>query len=126
MMKKNCIVVLFLCSGTLCLSQGFRNPPQSISSLSQAGAFIAQCDDASAITHNPAGLIQIKGEQIIFGTNLIFAYTDYNGITFSDERKFKLGALPYFYYVSDFNRDNIRFGIGITSPYGQSTKWSYP
>jgi len=119
------LILIGLIGTKILYSQGFRNPPEGSAALSQAGAFIAQCDDASAITHNPAGLIQIKGQQILFGTNLIFPYTDYNGGSFSDERKFKLGALPYFYYVSDFNRDNIRFGIGITSPYGQSTKWSY-
>ena len=122
-MKKNCIVVLFLCSGTLCLSQGFRNPPQSISSLSQAGAFIAQCDDASAVSINPAGLTQIKGRQIIFGNTFILSSTRYNGYGTGESKKFNPAFLPHFYYATDLGKENFKLGIGLTSPYGQSTEW---
>jgi hypothetical protein len=38
-------------------AQGFRNPPEGTKALSQAGAFVAQCDDPTAVFHNPAGLL---------------------------------------------------------------------
>lgn len=104
-------------------SQGFRNPPDGPSSLSQAGAFIAQCDDASAVTHNPAGLVQIDGQQFLLGSTFLFPFTSYESTAFNSEKKFTPGYLPYFYYSGNMGTENFRVGIGISSPYGQTTKW---
>ncbi|RKY31692.1 MAG: hypothetical protein DRP67_02130 [Candidatus Omnitrophota bacterium] len=120
-MKKNCILLAFILTGCVCFSQGFRNPPQSISSLSQAGSFIAQCDDASAVSINPAGLVQINGREIIFDNTFIISATRYNGNGICESKKSNLAYLPHFYYVAGGR--NFKFGIGLTSPYGQETEW---
>lgn len=33
--------------------------------------------------------------------------------------------MPYFYFVPDLKKENFKFGIGLTTPYGQATEWSY-
>lgn len=106
-------------------SQGFRNPPEGAASISQAGAFIAQCDDASAITHNPAGLVNVEGQQILTGNTFLLPVTSYKSAAFSSDKEFIPGYLPYFYYSGDLGTQDLRLGIGISSPYGQTIEWSY-
>ncbi len=104
-------------------AQGFRNPPEGPASISQAGAFVAQCDDASAVMHNPAGLVQVEGEQVVVGSTLLFPFTSFKSGTLDTEKKFSSGYMPYAFYSTDLGGGNARFGIGLASPFGQSTEW---
>lgn len=106
------------------LAQGFRNPPEGSAAISQTGAFIAQCDDASAITHNPAGLVQMEGQQILFGSTFLYPTTLYKNGGVSEDAVSNMAYLPFIYYSTDLGSENLRFGLGVSSPYGQSTEWS--
>lgn len=123
-MKKKKILFIFQILSSLLFPQAFKNPPESSSALSQSGAFVAQSDDASAINFNPAGLIQIKKGELIFGFNFPFSKTEYTYSDIEESNKYNFAVLPYFYFVPDIKNDNFKFGIGFTSPYGQSTEWS--
>ncbi len=122
-MKKK-IFISFLAYSTLLFCQAFKNPPESSSALSQAGAFVAQSNDASAINFNPAGLIQIEGGEFMFGFNFPYVKTDYIYSSGKEGKKFNFTALPYFYFLPDIKKENFKFGIGLNFPYGQSTEWS--
>ncbi len=113
-------------SASLLYGQAFRNPPPGAASIMQAGAFAAQADDASAVFQNPAGLIQIKGHQIMLGSDILFPETKYKSPGFSEYTDSEAAYLPYFFFSTDFRGTApLRFGLGVTVPYGQSTKWSY-
>src|SRR5450830_814840 len=56
---------------------GFQNPPQGAAASAQAGAFVAQADDATAITHNPAGLTQLSGTSVLLVPTFIYPSTKY-------------------------------------------------
>jgi len=109
--------------GRPCAGQGFRNPPDGPAALSQAGAFVAQCDDPSAVTNNPAGLTQLTGDSFMIGSTFAFPVTEYSSGAVRQDRDATPGVLPYFYYASDLGTQNVRFGLGVTSPYGQATEW---
>lgn len=124
-MKTNRAGLVQLSSGIICcvfltvsslFAQGFRNPPEGSSAISQAGAFIAQCDDASAVTHNSAGLVQIEGQQVIFGSTFIYPTTLYKYSDASEDAVSNLACIPFLYYSTDFGTDNFRLGLGISSP----------
>ena len=123
-MENNKILVFFLICNSLLFSQAFKNPPESSSALSQSGAFVAQCDDASAINFNPAGLIQLRDGELIFGFNFPYFKTKYIYSSGEEEKKYKFSVLPYFYFVPETKNDEFKFGIGFNTPYGQSTEWS--
>lgn len=118
------ILLFWLILNTFLFSQAFKNPPESSSALSQAGAFVAECNDASAVSFNPAGLIQIEEGEIMYGFSFPYSKTDYLYSAGKEEKKFNLTILPYFYYVPEIKKKNFKFGIGINFPYGQSTEWS--
>ncbi|MCM8785060.1 MAG: outer membrane protein transport protein [Candidatus Omnitrophica bacterium] len=121
---KTKIFYLFLFCNSLLFSQAFKNPPESCSALSQSGAFVAQSNDASAVNFNPAGLIQIKNGEFIFGFNFPYSKTEYTYFAGKEENKYNFAVLPYFYYVPKLENDGFKFGIGFNSPYGQSNEWS--
>jgi len=113
-------------SASLLYGQAFRNPPPGAASIMQAGAFTAQADDASAVSQNPAGLVQIKGHQIILGSDILFPETEYKSPGFSEYTNSEAAYLPYFFFSTDFRGTApLRLGLGVTVPYGQSTEWSY-
>lgn len=104
-------------------AQSFKNPPESVSSISQAGAFVAQSDDASSISFNPAGLVQIKNGELMFGFTYLYSKTEYRELSGIYNKKYNPSFLPYLYYVPDLENNKFKFGIGINFPYGQSTEW---
>ncbi len=79
---------------------GFQNPPQGAAASAQAGAFVAQADDATAITHNPAGLTQVSGTSVLLAPAFIY---------------------PYFYHVKKTPKGNVYveiFSMGLERPIG--------
>jgi len=121
---KRKVIFLFFIAGSIASTQGFKNPPVGSSALSQAGAFVAQSDDATATAYNPAGLIQIDKQEIILGTTYIYSETKFSDGTYSTEKKFSPVFLPYFFYAKKMS-ENFGFGIGMFSPYGQTVKWGF-
>ena len=104
---------------------GFQNPPQGAAASAQAGAFVAQADDATAITHNPAGLTQLSGTSVLLAPTFIYPSTKFYAPGGQTEKtKEALHILPNLYFATDLNKKNWRFGLGITTPFGQSTEWS--
>jgi long-chain fatty acid transport protein len=102
---------------------GLRNPDQSARATGQGEAFVAQADDASAIYYNPAGLTQIRGTQITFGTYInrpTISHTSHLGLT---EPLDRTTFLPHFYAASDFGLERWRFGLGLNAPFGSDIEW---
>ncbi|MCM8825564.1 MAG: outer membrane protein transport protein, partial [Candidatus Omnitrophica bacterium] len=121
MIKKICLTILLL--QYYCFSQGYRNPPPGTISLMNAGAFTAQADDASACVLNPAGLVLLKKSQIQTGILGLFSETKYLGNMISTEKKNNFAVLGNIYVGFVPEKSNLRFGFGITSPYGQQIQW---
>ncbi len=107
----------------LVYGQGYRNPPAGTRALMNAGTFVIPADDASACVLNPAMLIFIKQDKIQAGILGLFSETRYstNAGTYKKENEFAL--LGDIYYAIVPKQSKLRFGIGITSPYGQKTEW---
>ncbi|MCM8760464.1 MAG: outer membrane protein transport protein [Candidatus Omnitrophica bacterium] len=118
----SCIILL---SVSHLFAQAFKNPPEGAAALSQSGAFIAQSDDSSAITHNPAGLVQIEGQQFILGSAFLYPVTEVKTTTYKGHSEETIAYLPYMFFSTDTGKGSpLYLGIGITFPYGQSTEWS--
>ena len=84
---------------------------------SQAGS-AASALDASTEFYNPAGLMYIKEQQVIVGSNLIMPTYEFNsdeGGTFND-------AL-FLHYAAPIS-DKWAFGFGVTSPFAMNSDWS--
>ena len=97
---------------------------KSVKATSMGEAFVVQADDPSAVAFNPAGLAQVRGEQVSVEGTICNAYT---------ERESPLGqetdiinkwqAVPAFYATADFGRNDLAVGLGVSFPNGLSSEW---
>ena len=124
-----CAILPLLCG--LLLNQpstadavGFRLPNQDPEAIARGDAFVATADNPSAIYYNPAGITQLKGDNVRAGIYLISAdtkYTSPSGVT--AETDTSLQAVPQLYYVHSFAETPISVGLGVYAPYGLSLDW---
>lgn len=97
---------------------------QGVAAAAQTDAFCAQADDPSAIAHNPAGLTQLKGTQILQGVLFGKGYTTHTSPAEEKENwKSRWAVVPHMFFTSDLADKNWAAGIGITAPFGQSSEW---
>jgi long-chain fatty acid transport protein len=90
------------------------------------GAFAAVADDPSAIAHNPAGIINLKGTNLYNGISMVNVHSEYESPEGrSQTTAFQLFFPPHIYLTSDLGFKNLAFGLGIYSPFGiGGRKWS--
>jgi long-chain fatty acid transport protein len=111
-------------------AEAFRLPSlQGASATGQAGAFGAQADDPSAIQYNPAGITQLPGVQMYFGTNLVGGHTTFtspSGATATGGYNGSIATPPpsNFYITARLkdlgitSLDGLSVGLGVNSPFG--------
>ncbi|MFH0953000.1 MAG: TonB-dependent receptor [Verrucomicrobiota bacterium] len=119
------VAVLTLVLSVEVLAQGFRNPPEGAAALGKAGGKIVFVDDATAISHNPANLADLREPQALAALTILNAKTEYTapgGQKADTEDPWKF--LPNLYGVWPGASGKLVAGIGITTPFGQSTEWS--
>ena len=95
----------------------------------QGLAFAAQADDPSAIYYNPAGMSQISGNQLSFGTTFLAGATKFQSeagqTTYMDfDGPFVRPPPSTFYAIGSCRTcesetlSNSTFGVGVLPPYG--------
>ncbi len=122
--------VLVLCGLCLCLesvlANGFRNPPEGAAALGRTGGKIALTEDASAVSHNPANVALIPTKDYVESLTIILAETEF---TSKDGRHGETSGdvawIPTVFFTSPATvmGKDVFLGIGLTSPWGQSTEW---
>ncbi len=109
---------------TVANADGFRNPPAGANAQGRFGGNIANTPDATAVTRNPANLIDFDENEYM--VTLTFGYskmdfTNSAGQSVSSEDPW--AVLPgLFMIIPSAEDENLAFGFGITSPYGRSTR----
>ena len=106
--------------------EGFRNPPPGTFSLGRAGGRIAHIDDSSAVTHNPANLVDLTGAEVQFTPTVANLKWEFSsgaapGQTSSTEEPWKI--LPAIFGAVPLKNREVVFGLGITTPYGIGSEW---
>ena len=124
---------IYLLAGFLVLSipgvdawaNGFRNAPDGAAALGRTGAKIAYMDDASALSHNPANLVNVGAPQVL--QSVVLPYSDWTftgprGRTGESKDDWKLLGSAH---AAGSNEDGtLGYGVSFTAPYGQSSQWS--
>jgi long-chain fatty acid transport protein len=123
------LVLLFTASTSF--AAGFRLPEAGVKAMGMGFAFTAQADDPSAIYFNPAGLTQLKGQNVMIGGTYVrenggeFTGTtpvDDFGTGFttikSETQKSLNFFIPNAYYTRTADSGYIAYGVGIFAPFG--------
>lgn len=105
------------------LANGFRNPPEGAWALGRAGGKIAQVDDASAVTHNPANLTQVQQPEAEVSLTLINTETEFKAPYGSTGTEDPWKSLPNVFVAVPLEDRRFAAGLAVTTPFGQSTMW---
>jgi long-chain fatty acid transport protein len=106
-------------------ANGFGLPDQDAFATARGEAFVATADNPSAIYYNPAGITQLKGDNLrggIYGIYLDPSYTLPNGgqMYHSSEN---FAAVPQFFYTHTAKDAPLSFGLGVYAPFGGNMSW---
>lgn len=117
--------VAVLSAASSAKSEGFRNATIGTYGLGRSGGRIAQVDDASAVQHNPANLVEVTNVEAQLTPSVIYINIDYqspSGQTASTTHPWKV--LPDMFFSAPLIDDRLVAGLGITVPYGLANQWS--
>ena len=120
------VLLVLLFAASTSFAAGFRLPEAGVKAMGMGFAFTAQADDPSAIYFNPAGLTQLKGQNIMVGVTYVRENgNEFTGITpltggatVSETQKSLNFFIPNAYYTRTTNSGNVAYGVGIFSPFG--------
>ena len=104
-------------------AQGLRNPPEGAAALGHVGASVALTEDASAVSHNPAKLADLKQGQVLPAMTVIRTETDFTGPAGSAKTEKPVKELPDVFAAWPIANTPCVMGVGITTPFGQSMVW---
>jgi long-chain fatty acid transport protein len=121
------IMIPMLCAALAApaLGDGFRNPSEGAAAQGRAGMRVAYGDDATAVTHNPASLMDLEKAELTAGATIAFVEVDFTdaltgaGDTSEDPWR----VLPYVYGAWPIRDGRTVIGLGLHLPYGQYSKW---
>jgi long-chain fatty acid transport protein len=104
-------------------ANGFRNPPEGSAALGHNGGKLMLTEDASLISHNPAGLTKLDKSRVEVATTVINTKTDYRSVLGSASTEDPWKILPnIFVALPSANQDYV-LGLGLTTPFGESSVW---
>ena len=126
--------VFILAIKGIAYGDGYRIPYQGTAAASQAEAFTAEANDASALHYNPAGMTQLSGVQFYMGTNFITGQTEFTSPTGEIATADLGGSVawppPSHFYLTANLKDigfdglpGLSAGVGLTSPFGLKIRW---
>jgi len=118
------VVALAWCGGTIGYADGYRNPVPGGVGLGRGGVVAAQIEDPSAISYNPANLVFINKPSFMAAATVARSETKYTSPLGQEATtKDPWIVLPNVYGVWPTTSGKGVWGLGITTPYGQSTEW---
>jgi len=133
------VLLVLLLTASTAFAAGFRLPEAGAKAMGMGFAFTAQADDPSAIYFNPAGLTQLKGQNVMLGVTYVRANGgEYKGTTPVDDyttgfttvksetQKSLNFFIPNAYYTKTTPDGYIAYGIGIFSPFGLGQEYENP
>ena len=125
------LVLLFTASASF--AAGFRLPEAGVKAMGMGFAFTAQADDPSAIYFNPAGLTQLKGQNVMIGVTYVRENgNEFTGTTPVDNQTAIKGEtqksldfyIPNAYYTRTTADGYIAYGVGIFAPFGLGQEYN--
>ncbi|MEK7365989.1 MAG: outer membrane protein transport protein [Candidatus Deferrimicrobiota bacterium] len=126
------VLLVLLFTASTSFAAGFRLVEGGAKAMGMGFAFTAHADDPSAIYFNPAGLTQLKGQNVMGG----LTYVRNNGAEFSGTTPLTGGAnasetqkslnffIPNAYYTRTTNSGNVAYGVGIFAPFGLGQEYN--
>src|SRR5512134_3279234 len=130
------VLWILLMSATSATAAGFRLPEAGAKAMGMGFAFTAQANDPSAIYFNPAGIVQLKGQNVMIGMTYIrengAEFTGTTPLTWntatgtcdirSETQKDLDFLVPNAYWTRKAS-PNFAYGVGLFVPFGLAQEY---
>ncbi len=102
------------------ISQQFNQDAAGLGDAQAGGA--ASALDASTEFYNPAGLLLIQEQQVVFGSNLYMPTYDFDNSTTTSASGGAFSQQLYLHYAAPIS-SSWSFGFGVSSPFAMHSDW---
>ena len=124
-MKRSILIIASICVSTSVFAGGYRVALQGQKALGMGHTGVALTDSSEVVFFNPAGMVFLENDMDISGgITLIDGVTKYQSQTANAaaETDNPIGT-PISFYLSKRHNQNLSYGIGVYTPYGNSVEW---
>lgn len=124
-MKKIIVVTTSMCLASTAFAGGYRLSLQGQKALGMGHTGVAMTDSAEVVFFNPAGMPSLSSDlEINGGATFIQSKTRYQNEASNTSAKTDnpLGT-PFNLYIANKYNDQISYGVGLYTPYGNSVEW---
>src|SRR5512134_574993 len=119
------VLVILLFAAASANAGGFRLPEAGAKAMGMGFAFTAQADDPSAIYFNPAGIVQLEGQNVKVGVTYVKEnggeFTGVTpltgGVTQSETQKDLDFYIPNLFWTRKAS-PKLAYGVGVFAPFG--------
>ena len=124
-MKKIIMITASLCMATSAHAGGYRVSLQGQKALGMGHTGVAMSDSSEVVFFNPAGMSYLESDmEITAGITLIDSEIKYqNSATNSSAKTDSPLGTPISVYLTKKHNDQVSWGIGLYTPYGNSVEW---
>lgn len=119
-------VVVFITTlliSSILFADGFRNTPEGARAVGMFGGYRAFADDANAVIHNSANLVDLKQPMMQVNTTVGYGKSDFSGAGGYDETENPIFVIPGFSATAPFKEGKYAVGLATYVPYGRSVDW---
>lgn len=125
-------VVAWVLAGLACLSGevfagGVSFTEHGAAATGKANAFAGEANDPSAIFYNPAGITQLPGTQVMFGSSVVYLDSTFRSSTTAESTALQdqFVLVPHLYVTHRFKAwdERLSLGLGVYTPYGLVIDW---
>ena len=108
------ILVVLLFAATSAMAAGFRLPEAGAKAMGMGFSFVAQADDPSAIYFNPAGIVQLEGQNVMIGGT----YIRENGAKFTGTTPLTFNTGTGLFDIRSETQKDLNFFVQGVHRYG--------
>ena len=125
MLAKNLLILALGMSVPTCgYALGIRLFDHDAFATARGDAFVATADNPSAIYYNPAGITQLKGQQVRGAVDVLKVDAEFDSSSLRDAATHNdFVPLPGFFYTYTPEDFPLSFGIGYYVPFGLAMEW---
>ncbi|HKL23112.1 MAG TPA: outer membrane protein transport protein, partial [Tichowtungia sp.] len=104
-------------------ADGYRNPPEGAAAIGAFGGHRAFADDANAVIHNSANLVDLEQPMLQFNSTIGYGESEFSGAIGSDRTEDPWFAFPGLSIAAPFNEGKYALGFSSYIAFGRSVQW---
>lgn len=117
------VIITTLLASQILLADGFRNTPEGARAVGMFGGYRAFADDANAVIHNSANLVDLQQPMIQINTTVGYGRSEFNSPGGGDTTENPIFVIPGFSAAAPFKEGKYAIGLSTYIPYGRSVDW---